>query len=134
MSPVIPSLKYSSCGSPLKLVKGEGQNGDGWFVGQGKSRTRCRGNRCGGSGRTQGQMLHKYNHGGDERQSRKREHASAPALSQGPVLRLGRCASGGPALHHHPVHTDRLGDVLDRLCAEVLVSKREFVFDLRVDG
>src|SRR5216683_28163 len=88
----------------------------------------------GGSRRAQGEMLHEYNHGGDERQSRKREDASAPVFSQGLLRRLGGCASGGPALHHHPVHTDRLSDVLDRLCAVILVSEPEFVLYLRVHG
>src|SRR6266851_10136944 len=79
-------------------------------------------------------MLHEYNHRGDECQSHEREDASAPVFSQGLLRRLGGCASGGPALHHHPEHTDRLSDVLDRLCAEILVSEPEFVLYLRVHG
>ncbi len=70
-------------------------------------------------------MLHEYNHGGDERQPRKREHTSVPVFSQGPLLRLGRGASGigGPALQHHPEHPHRLSDVFDLLRAEVLVAE-----------
>src|SRR5690242_11894305 len=79
-------------------------------------------------------MLHEYNHGDDERQSCEREHSSAPMFSQGPMGRLGRCEIGGPALEHYPKHPYWLGDVLDRLCAEILVCEREFVLDLCVDG
>src|SRR5712692_8253324 len=79
-------------------------------------------------------MLHEDDHGGDEREPGDRETASAPVLSQGPLRRLGRCASGGPALQHYSKHPHRLSDVLNRLLAEVLVAQSELVLDLVMDG
>jgi hypothetical protein len=49
-----------------------------------------------------GAVRNECDHGADERQSRKREHAAAPVLSRRPLRRLGGCASGGPALRHYP--------------------------------
>src|SRR5713101_1746613 len=72
-------------------------------------------------------MLNEYNHGGDERQPRKREHASAPVFSQGRLLRLRRCASCGPALQHYPKHPHWPSNVLHFLLASILVAQRELV-------
>src|SRR5216683_6467307 len=49
----------------------EGQYCNRGLVGQWESRTLRRGNRRGCSRRAQGEMLHEYNHAGDERQPRK---------------------------------------------------------------
>src|SRR5260370_7137426 len=78
-------------------------------------------------------MLPEYTRRVDECQSDERDHATAPVFSAGLLRRLGGCASGGPALHHRPEHTDRLSDVLDRLWAEILVVQCELVLDLVVD-
>ncbi len=75
-------------------------------------------------------MLHEYNHGGDECQARERERDSAPVFSQGPLCRLGRCASRGLALQHYPKHSHGLGDIFYCLLAEVLVGQTELVADL----
>src|SRR5713226_5030447 len=79
-------------------------------------------------------MLHEHDGADDDRQPYEREHTSAPVFSQGPLRRLGRCVGGSPALQHYPQHPHRLGDVLDRLLAEVLVAQRELVPELIVGG
>src|SRR5216683_1747448 len=79
-------------------------------------------------------MLNEYNHGGDERQPRKREHASAPVFSQGRLLRLRRCASCGPALQHYPKHPHWPSNVLHFLLASILVAQRELVSYLLIDS
>src|SRR6266851_5603369 len=79
-------------------------------------------------------MLNEYNHGGNERQPRKREHASAPVFSQGRLLRLRRCASGGPALQHYPKHPHWPSNVLHFLLASILVAQRELVSYLLIDS
>jgi hypothetical protein len=57
----------------------------------------------------------------------KREDAATPVFSQGALRLSVGCASDGPALHHHPEHPHRLGDVLDRLLAEILIAERQLV-------
>src|SRR5713101_2970937 len=79
-------------------------------------------------------MLNEYNHGGNERQPRKREHASAPVFSQGWLLRLRRCASGGPALQHYPKQPHWPSNVLHFLLASILVAQRELVSYLLMDS
>src|SRR6266851_1517612 len=103
-SSVMPSLKYSCSRSPLMLVKG---------------RTAIEGILGSGS---------------DECQPRKREHASAPVFSQGPLRRLGRCASDSPALQHYPEHPHWPGYVFHFLLASILVTQRELVSYLLIDS
>jgi hypothetical protein len=54
-------------------------------------------------------------------------------FSKGPLRRLGRCASNGPALQHYPEHPHRLSDVLNRLLAKIFAVQCELVLDLIVD-
>src|SRR5216683_1167263 len=79
-------------------------------------------------------MLNEYHHGGDERQPRKREHASPPVFSQGRLLRLRRCASCGPALQHYPKRPHWPSNVLHFLLASILVAQRELVSYLLIDS
>src|SRR5216684_6036753 len=128
-SSVMPSLKYSCCGSSLMLAKGntamEGLSGNG------------RAGTCAGGMDAEGV-------GG--RKERCWTSTTVPTMITSPASektpprqcfrrdRLGRCASGCSALQHYPQHPHRLGDVLNRLRAEVVVIQHELVFDLRVNG
>src|SRR5712692_6944391 len=112
---------------------GEGQYGNRGNVGQCQSRTLRRGNRRGGRRRAQGEMLHEYNHDGDEHQSRKREHASPHMLARDslrPRARTRTCAGfGQDAPHPHWP-----GNVFHLLLASILVAQRELVSYLLMDS
>src|SRR5216684_3260447 len=75
-------------------------------------------------------MLHEQDGAGDDRQPDYRGDASPHIFSYDSRGRLGWC--GRP--RQHPEHPHRLGDVLDRLWAEVLVAQRELVAEVLADG
>src|SRR5216683_297264 len=79
-------------------------------------------------------MLHEYDDGGDERQPRKREHASAPVFSQGRLRRVSHCASDGLALQHYPKQPHWPSNVLHFLLPTILVAQRELVSYLLMDS
>src|SRR5713101_7851069 len=124
MSPVIPSLKYSCCGSPLKLVKGrtamEGLSGK---VSAGVC---TEGMDADGAG------------GRNERCCTSTTVATtiaSPATEKTPRRTYFReplcvCLVGVTAFRKHPEYSHRFRDVFDRLLAEVLVAESEFVAEL----
>src|SRR6266851_5865848 len=108
----------------------EGQHGDGGLIRQCESwglRRRNGRRRC---QRTQREMLHDYDGPDDDREPDHREDATPHIFSCDSRGRLGWC--GRP--RQHPEHPHRLGDILDRLLAEVLVAQRELVTEVFVDG
>src|SRR5216684_8401680 len=76
-------------------------------------------------------MLHEDDRRGDDRETDHREDATPHIFSCDSLGRLGWC---GRPREHYPQHPHRLGDVLDRLWAEVLVAQRELVAQVLADG
>src|SRR6266849_10835860 len=75
-------------------------------------------------------MLHEQDGAGDDRQPDYRGDASPHIFSYDSRGRLGWC--GRP--RQHSEHPHRLGDILDRLWAEVLVTQRELVAEVLADS
>src|SRR6266851_485979 len=114
MSSVMPSLKYSWSRSPLMLAKGstaiEGLSGN------------VRAGLCGGIDAV---VL-------GERS--EREGAAPQILAwDDPFGLLARRRGSSSRLDKHPVDPYWLGDILDRLRAEVLVAQRQLAAELFMD-
>src|SRR5216684_3536969 len=79
--------------------------------------------------RAQGEMLHEHDRRGNDSEPGYREGASAYIFSCDSRGRVGWCHA-----RQHPEHPHRVGDVFNRLLAEILVVQCELVLDLVMDG